>query len=1217
MARLIEATKGLVAICAIAVLLIGVPLALRQIAGFPLGELGDLFAGEPISESNRIGLILRVGLASVAWLAWLQIAVSLLLELAAALRGTVAGRVPVFPGIQPLARHLVATAMLVTSLASSLPVAAAAPLGVARAAEAGSDFTSDSWSSLALDASRPLTLQHLDGGRDGGGQESQPMRQADPAADATSYVVQEGDTFWSIAQDFAGDGLRWRELRAANLGATMVDGTVLDEQTEILHTGWALHVPSSMSSDLQQSSSWVSTATQSAADLSAPVHGHDRPPVPPQSLRRRLSSTSNVDGGVVGEPRSDEEAPVDAVDVVISDGDHFWSLAEKETSRQLGRAATEEEIRPYWLTLIETNRARLQPPSDPDMLYPGQSIELPPISPTAISPTASAVVATDDASRSEIGDASTSNTEVETQPPLDAEARRAVEAEAQPSQEQSEDSGESTQAPPPVSTEPPMPPVPPSHRRLPATSVPAGALSNPAEVLPTPAVVAPGTAPAGAASPRLFSSTDTSQAEALPEPSTTALEPSPAVYDVATRERVDLYLGAGGLLLASGTLLSLRRRRIFEMAHRSTGRRPRDPLNTLRDIERLLFAQADEERALWVAAGLSSLASRPIWDEEEAPAPVFAHLTDDGLRVEFEAADPVAAPLPWRTFDDGLSWLLPRSTPIEAIPSFDSYCPTPAFVGISRSVMLNLENVGTLSVEGPSSAVDSILNSLVHELAASPSAETVDVRSTFAVPGAGRIGLVRQQAVGSLLDEVMAWSVEFEARLAEAGASSAYAYRLLRPEEPVGPMIVIMDAGSAEVLAPILQTAGRRRLPLAAIVAGAGGSSSTQTSGQEATFGARLVVDQIDGESAHLLPFGFSLEPTRLSPNAANDLGALVDDVVVASDESEPVRPRPPLPSQVPITAPTARIVGDKDVEGEGVGAGPPVGRDGSLDVVSLPPLPPASARIDEGESPPLPPPARMLRVAEPAPTDPDEVGQADEPASSRPLSVLLLGEVRVEGLEGAALTSQQLSLVAFLAASRQASRDRIIDALWDGRAISRSRFPNLLAELRARIGRHHLPEASQGSYSLSGVSCDLDDFEALYTRSQAADAEDEEIALLQEAVDLIRGVPFSTPARRFWTWVGDHSHQAARSEAMAADAALRLAVLHHGNGTLDLAQKACERGLVASPLDEQLVSMLTKVHIDSGRTSAALRVVDMWEASIDRLDCGEPSDGPRRILTS
>ncbi|MFP5322935.1 MAG: LysM peptidoglycan-binding domain-containing protein, partial [Acidimicrobiia bacterium] len=61
-------------------------------------------------------------------------------------------------------------------------------------------------------------------------------------------------------------------------------------------------------------------------------------------------------------------------------GDSFWTIAEETVSDALARPATDDEVDPYWRRLVEANRARLVDPADPDLLHPGQVLELPPLS---------------------------------------------------------------------------------------------------------------------------------------------------------------------------------------------------------------------------------------------------------------------------------------------------------------------------------------------------------------------------------------------------------------------------------------------------------------------------------------------------------------------------------------------------------------------------------------------------------------------------------------------------------------------------------------------------------------------------------------------------------------------------------------------------------------------------------------------------------------------
>jgi nucleoid-associated protein YgaU len=58
---------------------------------------------------------------------------------------------------------------------------------------------------------------------------------------------------------------------------------------------------------------------------------------------------------------------------VINLGEHLWSIA----AAHLGEV-TAAEVAPYWRQLVEHNLARLRS-RDPDLVYPGEVVELPPV----------------------------------------------------------------------------------------------------------------------------------------------------------------------------------------------------------------------------------------------------------------------------------------------------------------------------------------------------------------------------------------------------------------------------------------------------------------------------------------------------------------------------------------------------------------------------------------------------------------------------------------------------------------------------------------------------------------------------------------------------------------------------------------------------------------------------------------------------------------------
>ena len=70
------------------------------------------------------------------------------------------------------------------------------------------------------------------------------------------------------------------------------------------------------------------------------------------------------------------EGPALEGSVVVQPGDHLWKISATHLGGILDRPAEPEEIDPYWRVVIETNRDLLTS-GDPDLIYPGEVIELP------------------------------------------------------------------------------------------------------------------------------------------------------------------------------------------------------------------------------------------------------------------------------------------------------------------------------------------------------------------------------------------------------------------------------------------------------------------------------------------------------------------------------------------------------------------------------------------------------------------------------------------------------------------------------------------------------------------------------------------------------------------------------------------------------------------------------------------------------------------------
>lgn len=236
--QLVHAVACLMALVAIA---LGPPLLLASFAGWPLptalptaAELEQgLGGGVPDATIFK-------GLACIAWLAWLQIIIALIVDVAAVARGGITARAPLLPGVQIVVGRLVAGATVLVSLLAPAPrLAGALPSPATPAAVA-----------------QPIS----------------PISPAPPATPRTSsapttadsgktWTVVRHDSYWSIAERTLGDGLRWREIRDLNTGRTMPDGQIVTADGDTIHPGWVLQLPADAA---RSASSHPVTAVQTA-----------------------------------------------------------------------------------------------------------------------------------------------------------------------------------------------------------------------------------------------------------------------------------------------------------------------------------------------------------------------------------------------------------------------------------------------------------------------------------------------------------------------------------------------------------------------------------------------------------------------------------------------------------------------------------------------------------------------------------------------------------------------------------------------------------------------------------------------------------------------------------------------------------------------------------------------------------------------------------------
>ena len=112
-------------------------------------------------------------------------------------------------------------------------------------------------------------------------------------------------------------------------------------------------------------------------------------PTPPQQLILQQVESHEVEGltltqveapqvhAPIGQPSTDN---ADRNVWTVSRGESFWSIAAEHLEDELSRRdLSDEEVAEYWQVLVEANADRLVDPGNPDLIFPGQELILPPV----------------------------------------------------------------------------------------------------------------------------------------------------------------------------------------------------------------------------------------------------------------------------------------------------------------------------------------------------------------------------------------------------------------------------------------------------------------------------------------------------------------------------------------------------------------------------------------------------------------------------------------------------------------------------------------------------------------------------------------------------------------------------------------------------------------------------------------------------------------------
>ncbi|MGW4995151.1 LysM peptidoglycan-binding domain-containing protein [Streptomyces mirabilis] len=346
--------RGLCALAALALLLVGVPWLLLQIGTLPSSVPTGAEARDALMRpDDGTGLMTLLTVAS--WIAWLWLTFPVLLEIGAVVARRTTPRLPGMGTGQRLAGFLLGSILLASpaaaasaatpAIASTAPhaptttataagvqtpappqtpatevpraAAAAAAVGQHTVGEGGS-----TWWELAEqflgDGTRYEELQHLDpelsttatvlpagttlrvpsdaatavSSTVDEGLHTQ-LAAAAEQADEREHVVEPGDTLWGIAKQELGDGAKYPELFAATTGKPQPDGLPQVEDPDLIRPGQEITVP--VAEDAQ---------SPSGSGLGTGSGHHDTQPATPKSDAPDSEHTQTPDHGSSGPQES-------------------------------------------------------------------------------------------------------------------------------------------------------------------------------------------------------------------------------------------------------------------------------------------------------------------------------------------------------------------------------------------------------------------------------------------------------------------------------------------------------------------------------------------------------------------------------------------------------------------------------------------------------------------------------------------------------------------------------------------------------------------------------------------------------------------------------------------------------------------------------------------------------------------------------------------------
>jgi hypothetical protein len=232
--------RGLGALIALAGLIGGLPWLLLRYGDWPITALPDAEWARRLTDTFVTDRAIFAVLTVAAWAVWATFTFSVLVELAASVRGFEAPNISLAGPLQRVAQVLVgALVVAVTINQSAANLVSAMPVSV----PARSPVPTVQVRPTVLVRDSPTVLGTLMVADRIAHRPTRTTQAEAPVPIPPVVTVGRGDSPWSIAEQHLGDGLRWRELWDLNQGVPQPDGRAWTDPQTIL-VGWQIAMPS-------------------------------------------------------------------------------------------------------------------------------------------------------------------------------------------------------------------------------------------------------------------------------------------------------------------------------------------------------------------------------------------------------------------------------------------------------------------------------------------------------------------------------------------------------------------------------------------------------------------------------------------------------------------------------------------------------------------------------------------------------------------------------------------------------------------------------------------------------------------------------------------------------------------------------------------------------------------------------------------------------------